>query len=310
MVRDLSIIVLVAIGLAVVTWEIQRYGARRLTYLLVLLAAIAVVILWLADGQLVRGPWWILPGFILLAAVTLPDQFVRWTGGPRREWALVRGFELAAARLATASTEDEAASGMEAIRGLDRWRSRRTAEFIDLVQATYGTPAEARPPDQVERLETLRRALWAGLRPKPGWTEEVRLAWLRAAHGEAAWERADRLTRRGEWVLFAGLIVVAGGEAFTLLFPGAFPPAWDRAIHALGVPAIQLVVGLSNGAPWRYLGAWIVPLAGIFLISEFLLPSPLQEAGFLIGVLAFGWMAFAPNAWATYAQVVLRRSRV
>lgn len=309
MIRVVSIFVLVVLGLLVVGWELQRFGARRVAYLVALLAGLAVVVLWLADGSLIHGPWWILPALVLLAGVALPERFVRYTGGPRREWGLVRSFELAAAQLAVARTEEEAAAGMAAIKDLDRWRGRTTSEFVDLVQTTYATPTEDRPANQVERLETLRRRLWGGLRSKPGWTEEVRLAWLRAAHGEAAWERADRLSRRGEWIQLGGLVLVALVEAATLLVPTALPDAADRAIHALGVPAIQLVVGLSNGAPWRFLVAWLVPLAGLFLVSEFLLPSPFREAGLLLGIAAFGWMAFAPDAWATYSRVVLRRHR-
>jgi hypothetical protein len=307
MIRDVSIIALAVTGLAVVAWELQRYGARRLCYLMAVVAGVATAGLWIAEGPLISGPWWVLPALVLLAGVALPDQFVRWTGGPKREWGLVRSFEMAAARLATAQTEAEAAAGMTALQRLDRWRSKRTTAFIDLVQMTYGTPAAERPPDQVERLERMRRQLWAGLKPKPAWTEEVRLAWLRAAHGEAAWERADQLTRRGEGVLFLGLLIVAAVEAFTLIFPSILTEMANGAIHALGVPAVQLVVGVSNGARWRYLVAWIVPLAAIFLISEFLLAPPLQEAGFLLGVVLFGWMAFAPDAWTTYSKVVLRR---
>jgi hypothetical protein len=308
MIRLVSIIALVAVGLLVVGWELQRYGARRFAYMVAAAAGLLVVGLWLADGSYVQGPWWILPALVLLAAVTLPDRFVNLTGGPQAEWGLVRSFELAAAHLAIARTEEEAAAGIDALRRLDRWRTPRTSEFIDLVQSTYGTPAEERPPDQVDRLERLRRRLWAGLRPKPGWTEEVRLAWLRAAHGEAGWERADRQTRRGEAAQLLGLLAVALAEGATILWPQALPSTAVRGVQALGVPAIQLVVGLSNGAPIRYLVAWVGPLAALFLASEFLLPSPWREAGLLLGVAAFGWMAFAPNAWATYARLVFRRS--
>lgn len=307
MIRVVSILALVAVGLLVVGWELQRYGARRLAYAVAAAAGLLVVVLWLADGSVIQGPWWILPALVLLTAVTVPDRFVSVTGGPQAEWGLVRSFELAAAHLAIARTEEEAAAGIDALRRLDRWRTPRTSEFVDLVQSTYQTPTESRPPDQVERLERLRRRLWAGLHPKPGWTEEVRLAWLRAEHGEAGWERADRQTRRGEVAQLLGLLAVAVAEGATILWPQALPDTVVRGVQALGVPAIQLVVGLSNGAPARYLVAWVGPLAALFLASEFLLPSPWREAGLLLGVAAFGWMAFAPNAWSTYARLVFRR---
>jgi hypothetical protein len=96
-----------------------------------------------------------------------PRWVVAHTGGPRHEWSLLRERRSIWIDMDVMTDEEGRARTL----ALDRYRSPRTSEYIDLYQSLMLGPAE---PDAGarERFLALEDDLRASLRARPAWEDE------------------------------------------------------------------------------------------------------------------------------------------
>jgi hypothetical protein len=147
----------------------------------------------------------VLEGVAVLALVVgafAPKQFVRFTGGPSAEWLLLR--ERAAIAFGPSVGRDDTTPAEEAafearLRDLDRYRSPRTAEFIDLFQEWFRMP-EPTPEttaDQQRWLDHFHAVEWSlflSLKVRPSWYDTY--PWLRGVRAAPSEPLAGNLSGR------------------------------------------------------------------------------------------------------------------
>jgi hypothetical protein len=113
----------------------------------------------------------------LLFCVWAPRHLVRVTGGPSAEWLVLReraamAFDPAIGRTDTAPAEEAAFEARLA--SLDRYRTSRTAEFIDLFQEWFRMPEPTleTAADEQRWLDHFHAVEWAlvlSLKARPSW---------------------------------------------------------------------------------------------------------------------------------------------
>jgi len=174
-----TVVVVVLTRWAVV--ELRAWGARPVAVALVVALGILAIALQVAPLVLsmdwVRGSLIVLAWGGLLLSYVAPEKVVSVAGGPRPEWSLLRECAVLGKDVRGMTDEEFAASGdaiTARLHGLDRYRTPRTAAFIDTFQRLNleDEPIEAKQ-QQAARLAELEGELLRALGPRPAWAVEL-----------------------------------------------------------------------------------------------------------------------------------------
>jgi hypothetical protein len=165
----LVILAVAATGMAIAVWfqlrrRMQSYGGGTLASIAVGVALVAILV---SISGLAIPIEYGLPILILgLVIVYRPDLTVRYTGGARKDWALLRDLRALDQERAELGA-DEVASRVAA---LERYRSPATAELLDLVlDAERADPDDPSLPATRTRIAELRASMRAALPVRPSW---------------------------------------------------------------------------------------------------------------------------------------------
>ena len=175
----------VSVGLDAI-WDLRRWGARSFPVdaaaaatIGICLLAIAPFILHGTTARVIELGLLALFMIILMSCWFAARRVVALTGGARVEWRLLEERCLIAAEAAEAERDaDRDAPGFDRVQALDRFRTTRTADYIDTYQrlASAG-PDGPIPAPEFRALEKhfadAERELFRFLRVRPAWVEEL-----------------------------------------------------------------------------------------------------------------------------------------
>jgi hypothetical protein len=171
---------------AYAVWELRRWGSLSFPINATAVATVGLCLLTVAPLFVHGGPTKAIEvgllgifGIIVVSCWFAPRRVVALTGGPRVEWRLLEERCLIAAEAAEAERDaNRDAPGFDRVQALDRFRTPRTADYIDTYQRlAFAGPDGPIPAPEFRALEEhfadAERELFRFLRVRPAWVEEL-----------------------------------------------------------------------------------------------------------------------------------------